>query len=69
MLCKVILFLTQYGISIRYCSEEIKILANNIAEKIKRDSDADIFNIRYMEKHQSENTNMKEINSIIFCVR
>ena len=64
-----IIFLTQYGIFIRYCLAEIKIFAKSIAEKTKSDNDTDIFKIRYTEKHQSANINIKEIKRIIFCVR
>ena len=64
-----ILFLTQYGIFIRYHSEEMKIFANSIAEKTKSERDADIFKMRYTEKHQSENININEIKSRIIRVR
>ena len=70
MLCKVILFLTQYGIFIRYHSEEMKIFANSIAEKTKSERDADIFKMRYTEKHQSENININEKidNNILYLI-
>ena len=47
----------------------MKIFANSIAEKTKSERDADIFKMRYTEKHQSENININEIKSRIIRVR